>query len=451
MGPSAPGEGRSLVGASSPQTNLVPDLGSARLNVEPDPVAPAPAGSTQSKLLQAPRSARADGDPQPGGPAIEILPPCWAGWDVHKTTVLACGRRVASDGEVLVQTLNFGTRTAELLALADWLASQGVSPLAMESTGVSWKPVSHILEGQFESLLVNAPHLKPVPGRKTDVTDADGIAQLLQHGSLSPSFGPPPSIRERRDLTRQRTQLVREKATVADRAQKVLEDADIKLAGVARDPLGVSGRALIRGLITGRDDAGALAEKARARRRAKIPQWRPALQGRVTEHHRFLLRMLMDQVEHLEGRIERFDQRIAAALVPFAGAAERRRTIPGLSATSAAVIGAAIGTDLERFPSAGPLASWAGLGPGTDESAGKRRRGRTTKGNQSLRAMRVQVAWAAVHAKGTIFQAQSGRWIKRMGKKKALVAVAPKSVVLISKRLKTATDYRERWIAQPAA
>jgi transposase len=382
---------------------------------------------------------------------MEILLPCCAGLDVHKRTVMACVRRITSDGAVHEQTLSFGTMTAELLALADWLTAQGVTHVAMESTGVYWKPVFHILEDQFELMLVNAHHIKHVPGRKTDVKDAQWIAELLQHGLLSPSFVPPPPIRALRDLTRQRTQLVREKAAVANRVQKVLEDANIKLASVASDPLGVSGRAMIRGLIAGQDDAGALAEKARARLRAKIPQLRQALQGRVTEHHRFLLRMLMEQVEHLEGQIERFDLRIAAAMVPFAAAAERLRTIPGISATSAEVIVAEMGTDLGRFPSAGHLASWAGLCPGNDESAGKRRSGRTTKGNQSLRAMLVQVAWAAVHAKGTIFQAQYGRWIKRMGKKKALVAVAHKVVVLIYRLLKTATDYQERWVAQPAA
>jgi transposase len=340
--------------------------------------------------------------------------------------------------------------TAELLALSDWLAAQGVTHVAMESTGVYWKPVFHILEDRFEILLVNAHHIKHVPGRKTDVKDAQWISELLQHGLLSASFVPPPPIRELRDLTRQRTQLVREKAAVANRVQKVLEDANIKLASVATDPLGVSGRAMIRGLIAGQDDPETLAEMARARLRAKIPESRQALQGRVTEHHRFLLRMLMEQIEHLEGQIERFDQRIAEAMAPLAATADRLRTIPGISATSAEVIVAEIGTDMGRFPSGGHLASWAGLCPGNDASAGKRRSGRTTKGNQWLRTMLVQVAWAAVHAKGTIFQALYGRWIKRMGKRKALVAVAHKIVVLIHQLLKTGTDYQERWVA-PAA
>jgi transposase len=382
---------------------------------------------------------------------MKILVPCCAGLDVHKKTVMACVRRITDDGEVVEQTLNFGTMTAELLALADWLSAQGVTHVAMESTGVYWKPIFHVLEGQFEVLLCNAQHLKHVPGRKTDVKDAQWIAELLQHGLLTPSFVPPPPIRELRDLTRQRTQLIREKATVVNRVQKVLEDANIKLASVASDPLGVSGRAMIAALIAGQEDPDALAERARGRMRAKIPQLRQALTGRVTAHHRFQLRALMDQVGFLEGLIERFDLRIAAAMTPLAVAAARLETIPGLGTRSAEVILAEIGADMERFPSPGHLASWAGLCPGNDQSAGRRRSGRTTKGSQWLRSVLVQVAWAAVHTRGTIFQAQYGRWAKRMGKKKALVAVGHKILVVVYKLLKTATDYQERYVVPPAA
>src|SRR5947209_11964998 len=329
MGSAASGEGRPLVGARARKRIWPPT--SASLDplaaIEPDPVAPARAGSTQSKLLHAPRSARAVADPDTGETPMEILLPRCAGLDVHKKIVVACVRHITGDGAVTEQTLSFGTVTAELLALSDWLAAQGVTHVAMESTGVYWKPVFHILEGRFELMLVNAQHIKHVPGRKTDVKDAQWIAELLQHGLLSPSFVPPPPIRDLRDLTRQRTELVREKAAVANRIQKVLEDANIKLAIVASDPLGVSGRAMIRGLIAGGEDAAALAEKARARLRGKIPQLRQALQGRVSEHHRFLLRMLMGQSEHLEGLVEQFDLRIAAAMNPFAAAAQRLRTI----------------------------------------------------------------------------------------------------------------------------
>jgi transposase len=382
---------------------------------------------------------------------VEILIPCCAGLDVHKKTVVACVRRITDGGEVLCQSRRFGTMTAELLALGDWLTAHGVSHVAMESTGVYWKPVFHILEGHFELMLVNAQHIKKVPGRKTDVKDAEWIAQLLQHGLLSPSFIPPPSIRQLRDLTRQRTLLVRERATLANRIQKVLEDANIKLASVASDALGVSGRAMIGALIAGQEDPDALAELARMRLRAKLPQLREALLGRVTDHHRFLLRMLMDQLEHTEGLIARFDERIAEAMRPFAEAEARLRTIPGVGRQAAEVIVAEMGTDMGQFPTSGQLASWAGLCPGNDESAGKRRSGRTTKGSQWLRSVLVQVAWAAVHTKETIFRARYGGWSKRMGKKKALVAVAHKILVLIHKLLKSGTDYQEQFVPSQAA
>jgi transposase len=338
-----------------------------------------------------------------------------------------------------------------LLALGDWLTAQGVTHVAMESTGVYWKPVFHLLEGHFALMLVNAQHIKKVPGRKTDVKDAEWIAQLLQHGLLSPSFIPPPSIRQLRDLTRQRTLLVRERATLANRVQKVLEDANIKLASVASDALGVSGRAMIGALIAGQEDPDALAELARMRLRAKLPQLREALLGRVTDHHRFLLRMLMDQLEHTEGLIARFDERIAEAMRPFAEAEARLRTIPGVGRQAAEVIVAEMGTDMGQFPTSGQLASWAGLCPGNDESAGKRRSGRTTKGSQWLRSVLVQVAWAAVHTKETIFRARYGGWSKRMGKKKALVAVGHKILVLIHKLLKSGTDYQEQFVPSQAA
>jgi transposase len=382
---------------------------------------------------------------------MEIVHLCCAGLDVHKKSITACVRRVTDGGEYTQESRTFGTVTAELLALGDWLAARGVRQVAMESTGVYWKPVFHILEHGFEVMLVNAQHIKRVPGRKTDLKDAEWIAQLLQHGLLSPSFIPPPPVRELRDLTRQRTQLVRERAAVANRVQKVLEDANIKLASVASDPLGVSGRAMIRAMIAGQDDPGELAELARKRLRGKIPELRQALHGRVTDHHRFLLRTLMDQVGHLEGLIEQFDLRIEEQMAPFSQAAARLRTIPGVGAAAAEVIVAEIGTDMSRFPTSGHLASWAGLCPGNDQSAGKRRSGKTTKGSQWLRTMLVQVAWAASHAKGTIFQAAYGRWAKRMGKKKALVAVGHKILVLIHRLLTTGTDYQERQAPPQAA
>jgi transposase len=382
---------------------------------------------------------------------MRIVHTCCAGLDVHKKSVTACVCRVNADGEFTQETRTFSTVTSALLALGDWLAQEGVCQVAMESTGVYWKPVFHILEDRFEVMLVNAQHIKRVPGRKTDVKDAEWIAELLQHGLLSPSFIPPLPIRELRDLTRQRTQLVRERAAVVNRVQKVLEVANIKLASVASDSLGISGRAMIRAMIAGQDDANQLAELARKRLRSKLPQLKLALSGRVTDHHRFLLRMLMNQIEHLEAMIEEFQVRIAAQMAPFDQAATRIRTIPGIAASAAEVIVAEIGTEMSRFPTSGRLASWAGLCPGNDQSAGKRRSGKTTKGSQWLRTMLVQVAWAASHAKGTIFKVMYSRWVKRMGKQKALVAVAHKILVLIHKLLKDAVDYHERHAPPEAA
>jgi transposase len=382
---------------------------------------------------------------------MDIVHRCCAGLDVHKKTVVACVRRLGPDGSAGTSVRTFETMTADLLRLADWLAAEGVTDVAMESTGVYWKPVYHLLEDRFTLLLVNAHHIKKVPGRKTDVKDAEWIAQLLQYGRLSPSFVPPPPIRELRDLTRQRTQLTRDRATMVNRVQKVLEDANIKLASVASDPLGASGRAMLRAMIAGQEAPDVLAELARARLRGKIPQLKEALHGRVTDHHRFLLRTLLDQIEAQEAMIARYDDQIGRVMAPFVEAARRLRTIPGVGQASAEIIVAEIGTEMGRFPSAAHLASWAGLCPGNDQSAGKRRSGKTTKGSQWLRATLVQVAWAAVHSRATIFGATYSRLAKRLGKKKALVAVAHKILGLIHKLLKDRVDYVERQGHQQAA
>jgi transposase len=382
---------------------------------------------------------------------FDIIDGCCAGLDVHKKTVVACARRLAPDGHVRRETRTFGTTTAELLGLADWLAAEGVTHVAMESTGVSWKPVYHILEGQFTLLLINAGHLKKVEGRKTDVKDAEWIAPLLQHGLLKPSFVPPEPIRDLRDLTRQRTVLIRDRAAVANRIQKVLEDANVKLAGVATDVLGVSGRAMIEAMIRGEDDPAVLAELARKRLRAKRPELRLALRGRVRDHHRFLLRALMDQIRSLEDQIARYAARIEEVMAPFAAAAERLRTIPGIGAQAAEVIVAEIGADMSRFPTAGHLSAWAGLRPGKRQTGPNEGGGRTTKGSQWLRTLLVQVAWAASRTEGTVFQAQYRRWSRRMGRKKAIVAVAQKVLTVIYSVLKSHGDYQERYKPNQAA
>jgi transposase len=382
---------------------------------------------------------------------MDILHPCCAGLDVHKKTVVACVRRPGPDGTVHAEVRTFGTMTVGLLALADWLEAEGVGQVAMESTGVYWKPVFNLLEGRCAVLLVNAHHLKQVPGRKTDVKDAEWIAQLLQYGLLRASLIPPPPVRELRDLTRQRTELVRDRAAVANRIQKVLEDANIKLASVASDILGVSGRAMLRALIAGQEDPAELAELAKRRLRGKIPELRLALHGRVTDHHRFLLRVLLEQVEFLEVLIARFDARIGLALAPLAEPTERLRGIPGVGPQAAEVIAAELGVDMTVFPTAGHLSSWAGLCPGNDQSGGRRRPARTTKGSQWLRTVMVQVAWAASRTKETLFSACYGRWARRLGRKKALVALAHKILVVIYHVLKEGTTYQERWSPAPVA
>jgi transposase len=374
---------------------------------------------------------------------MDILYRCCAGLDVHKKTVVACVRRLDAAGPARQEIRTFGTMTCDLLALSDWLVEQGVEQVAMESTGVFWKPVFNILEGRLAVMLVNAEHIKQVPGRKTDVKDCQWIAQLLQHGLLRASFVPRPPIRELRDLTRQRAQLVAEKATAANRIQKVLEDANIKLASVATDVLGVSGRAMLEAIIAGEDDAEKLADKARKRLRNKIPALQTALRGRVTEHHRFQLRLLLDHVTHLEELIGRLGGRIEEVIAPFAEAVERLTTIPGVEQRAAETVIAEIGPNMEQFPTADHLASWAGMCPGNNESAGKRKSGKTTKGSRWLRQMLTQAAWAASHTKDTYLAAQYRRLAARRGKKRALVALGHTLLVIMYHMLKNRTTYQE--------
>jgi transposase len=374
---------------------------------------------------------------------MDVLHDCCAGLDVHKKTVVACVRRVDPAGKVSKSIKTFATMTADLLDLSDWLAAQGVKVVAMESTGSYWKPVFNLLEARFEVVLVNAHHIKQVPGRKTDVRDSEWIAQLLQHGLLRPSFIPPRPTRELRDLTRQRTQLIGEKTSVINRIQKVLEDANVKLSSVASNPLGVSGRLMIEVIIRGEYDPVKLAELARRRLRKKIPQLQRALRGGVTEHHRFLLRTQMNHLDHLERLIREYSERIDEALDPFAATLARLVTIPGVDFRVAEVVLAEIGLDMGRFPTAGHLSSWAGLASGNHESAGKRRTGRTTPGNTWLKTALVQAAWAAFRAKGTHLSRKFRRIAGSRGKKRAAVAVAHTMLVILYHMLKEETTYQE--------
>jgi transposase len=374
---------------------------------------------------------------------MDTLYPRCAGLDVHKGNVVVCRRCCDRPGKAAEEVRTFPTTTAGLLALSDWLAEHGVTHVALESTGVYWKPVFNILEGRFAVILVNAEHIKQVPGRKTDIKDCQWIAQLLQHGLLQASFVPPRPIRQLRDLTRQRTQLIGERSAAANRVQKVLEDANIKLAGVATDVLGASGRDMLEALIAGETDPEKLADLARRRLRAKIPALRLALAGRVTEHHRFLLRLHLDHIAQLDELIGRLGGRIEEALAPLAPALERLQTIPGVSQRAAETVVAEIGTKMEQFPSADHLASWAGMCPGNNESAGKRRSGRSRQGNRWLKRVLVQAAWAASRSKGTYPQAQYRRLARRRGRKKALVAVGHTLLVVIYHVLKRGTTYAE--------
>lgn len=374
---------------------------------------------------------------------MEAIFRCCAGLDVHSKTVAACVRRVSDQGQTDAEVRIFGTMTRDLQDLSQWLVSRGVSHVAMESTGVFWKPIYNILEDQFQIVLVNARHIKTLPGRKTDIKDCEWIAQLLQCGLLTGSFIPPRPQRELRDLTRMRTQLTHEMTSVANRIHKVLEDTNIKLGLVATDILGVSGRKIIQALIAGETDSVKMAQMARGRLRDKIPLLEQALVGKVTEHHRFLLKQLMNHLIYLQGQIEEFNQRIEEAARPFEAAIATLISMPGYERTSAQSVIAEIGADMHVFPTQAHLCSWAKVCPGNNESAGKRKSGSTGHGNRWLRAILVQVAWAASHKKNSYFQAQYRRLAGRRGKKKATVAVAHSILTVTYFILKEQRTYKD--------
>jgi transposase len=361
-----------------------------------------------------------------------------AGLDVHKKTVVACV--VTPEGQ---EIRTFRTMTVDLLGLSDWLLVCGCTHVAMESTGDYWKPVFNMLEGTCEVLLVNAQHVKAVPGRKTDVKDAAWLAELLQHGLLRASFIPPVAQRELRDLTRYRSTFIRERTTLVNRVQKLLEDANIKLAAVASDIMGVSGRTILAALLAGHADPQALADLAKGRLRSKRDQLAKALDGRVKAHHRFVLTELLCQIDSLEETIARFDTQIQEISTPFEAAIGLLDTIPGVARPTAEMIVAEIGTDMSRFPSADHLAAWAGVAPGNHESAGKRTSGKTRQGNRFLRTVLVQAAHAAARTKSTYLSAQYRRLATRRGKKRAIMAVAHSMLVMAYYMIQRQEPYRE--------
>jgi transposase len=371
---------------------------------------------------------------------MQVMHEVCCGLDVHKKSVTACVLGAAGRRR---QTREFGTFTKDLLALGDWLRSCGVTHVAMESTGVYWKPVWNLLEGQFEVLLVNAQHIKAVPGRKTDQKDSEWIADLLQHGLLRASFVPATPIRELRDLTRYRASLAQEINRIANRIQKVLEDANIKLASVATDTLGASGRAMLEALVKGEQDSQRLAEMSRGLLRNKIPELQQALEGKVTAHHRFLLRELLDHLHFVESKMQRIEQEVAERLGPFQSEVARLCTIPGVDRVTAWGLLAEIGLNMKQFPDAKHLASWAGLCPGAHESAGKRKSGKIRKGSLWLRRCLCQGAWAVSTKKGNYLSALFRRLAARRGKKRATIAVAHNLLVIAYYILRDKVCYRD--------
>jgi len=365
---------------------------------------------------------------------MEIVHTHCAGLDVHKKTVVVAIIVPDEQSGLRREVRTFGTMTADLLALSDWLLGWGVTDVAMESTGEYWKPIYNILEENFEMLLANAQHVKKVPGRKTDVSDAEWLAELLRHGLLRGSFIPPVGQRELRELTRHRTNFVRERVTLVNRVQKTLESANIKLASVASDVVGVSGRAMLEAIIAGNASSAEMAELAKGRLREKREQLDRALTGRVKPHHRFVLSELLCQIDSLDESITRFDAEIEKYGRPFEQAVELLDTIPGVARRTAEVIVSEIGKDMDRFPTADHLAAWAGVAPGNNESAGKRYSGTARKGDRALKVALVQAAHAASHSRDTYLSAQYHRLAGRRGKKRAILAVAH-SILVISYHL----------------
>jgi transposase len=382
---------------------------------------------------------------------VDVLVERCAGIDIGKNEVVACVRGPGPVGRGRRKlTRTFSSFTGALEAMADWFAAEGVTEIAMEATGPYWKPVWYVLEDRaFALRLVNAQHVKILPGRKSDVLDAEWLAELLEHGLLRGSFVPPPAIRELRDLTRYRKRLIQAHTAEGQRIAKTLEDAGIKLDSVASDVLGVSGRAMLAALVAGERDPVVLAELAKGKLRNKIPALRQALRGRFREHHALLIGLSLQHVSYLEGAIEQLDERIDTLIathtgeagVPFARARDRLTTITGVGQRAAECILAEIGADMTRFPTAAHLASWAGVCPGNNITGGKRGSGKTTHGDVWLLDILTQCAWAAAHSRDTYLSAQFWRLARRIGKKKAAIAVGHSILVICWHLLSDDRDY----------
>jgi transposase len=374
---------------------------------------------------------------------MEVVYSRCCGLDIHKKTVVACRILPGPQGGPAKEIKTFGTMTADLLALSDWLTAGGVTHVAMESTGVYWKPLYNLLEGNFTLLLVNAQHLSRVPGRKSDVADSEWLADLLRHGLVKASFVPERDQRELRELTRSRTSLIRERAAEVNRLQKVLEGANLKLAAVASDVTGKSAREMLTALVSGETDPTVLAEMAKGRLREKIPLLEQALRCQFGAHQQFLVTRQLAHLDYLDGVIAELDAEVAKRVRPFEAAVDRLQTINGVGRRIAEIVVAEIGTDMSRFPTDAHLASWAGMCPGQQESAGKRQSGKTRKGSPWLRSALVQAAHAVRGQRDTYAGAQYRRLASRRGAKRAAIAVGHAQLVAAYHILKDEVEYHD--------
>lgn len=369
---------------------------------------------------------------------MQVIHERCCGLDVHKKTVVASV--ITPEGK---ESRTFSTMTNDLLRLSDWLCKRGVTHVAMESTGVFWKPIYNLLESDFEAMVVNAQHIKAVPGRKTDVKDAEWIAELLQHGLIRASFIPDRAQRELRELVRYRRGLIRQRGQVVNRIQKVLEGANIKLSSVATDVVGASGRAMLEAMVSGTEDPRVLAEMAKGRLRKKRVELEEALKGLMSAHHRMMLESLLRHLDFLDKEISQLDEEVAERLRPSEEIIQRIIEIPGMGRRNTEEVLAEIGTDMSRFPSANHLASWARMCPGNNESAGKRLSGRTGHANSWLRSALVEASWSASRTKDTYLSAQYHRLAPRRGRKKAIVALGHTILVDVYHIIQHKTSYRD--------